>query len=584
MDLPSEFEALKTIVGAPGETIKPGHDSDLASFEGRAIADLAAIGDRHTLSGRLEILGTLGEGGMGVVRLGRQLALHREVAVKELLEARRGSDSSVLKLLQEAWLAGSLEHPNVVPVYDIEVEEDGEPRIVMKRIQGSPWGDLMADGEAVAERFGEHDLLEWNLMVWLQVANAVRYAHDRGIVHLDLKPDNVMLGAFGEVYLVDWGLAMSLEPGGDGRFPLASAVNEVIGTPSYLAPEMLSRDGSKLCRQTDVYLMGSVLFEILSGSPPHQGDSLIAIFYQAATTTPELPDAVPEELRAICRRAMAMDPADRYESVDAFRAAVRLYLQSRGSRALSDEARKQMEVLHSATGKPLSAEPEEAQAQRDEVHRAFNEARFGFRQALAAWPDNRDATDGLRETLLTMVELLLGAGDAPAAASMLSQAEDPPAELRGRVEEARRRHAAEAARIKELERLGDDMDLAIGRRTRLFVLGLLGTLFACYPLYAWIFPGSPESYQRQFTIPAFYLGLALVLGYFGRESLGRTLVNRRLFSTLVTLLLAQMLLVGIAWWHELGSAAVAALMFFLWTLVSSFIAQLIEHADAGLDR
>jgi serine/threonine-protein kinase len=573
VDRPANWDRIadlaKTLGLAPHETIHPTKRSGVLSVEGRAIADLAALADADS-SVRLEVIGTLGEGGMGIVRLGKQVALDREVAIKELTAKRRGDERSVLKLLQEAWVAGSLEHPNIVPIYDIEVRS-GEPRIVMKRIEGAPWNELINDPDAVAERFGESDLLEWNLHVLMQVANALRYAHYRRIVHLDLKPANVMLGKFGEVYLVDWGLGMSLGDGSDGRFPLASDTSEIIGTPAYLAPEMLTGDGSGLSERTDVYLLGSVLCEVLTGKPPHRGSSLMAILYQAATAGPDLPESVPQEIRDVCTRAMALRPEDRFESADAFRSAVREFVQHRGSVRLCEEAARQLVALRAVIDGPDCG----SQAHWDEVHRTFTEARFGFRQALGSWPDNPIARDGLRRSVLAMGEHVLAYGSASTAATLLSELDEIPDDLRRRIDEGLHDEAGEAARIRKLELIGDDMDLNIGRSTRLLVLGILGILFVLYPLVASVWRVEPGLWDL-FGGPALFLGVTAGLGWFARETLSKTLVNRRLYSVIVTMFVAQIVLSAVTLGQGIPVAAYAALLLFMWTLVATFATLLVE--------
>ncbi|MCP4872338.1 MAG: serine/threonine protein kinase [Proteobacteria bacterium] len=569
---PDNWDRVESFVAtiaeaSPDATILPETQTGMATADGRALTELAALGQEASLSARLEVLGTLGEGGMGIVRLGRQVALHREVAIKELIDARRGKARSVLKLMQEAWTAGSLEHPNIVPIYDIEVQADGDPRIVMKRIQGKAWSDLIDEADAVAETFGETDLLKWNLDVLMQVANAVRYAHDRGIVHLDLKPSNVMLGSFGEVYLVDWGLGMSLDADAGGRLQRTVDVDDIIGTPSYLAPEMIARDGSKLSEQTDVFLLGAVLHRILTGKPPHQGDSLLAIFFQAATSSPTLPEEVPAELRAIGDKAMAMEPSDRHASADEFRLAIRDFLEHRGSIALSDGAAVPLADLRDAVGD---------EDRRDEIHRAFNEARFGFRQALAAWSGNEDAVAGLRASTIAMIEHELAVGAAPAAATLLAELHDAPADLRARVDAELARFASEGERIKKLEALGEDMDLSIGRRTRLFVLSMLGLLFIAWPIYS-ASCGGPPTYEDQFTGPILFLVTALALGWGTRESMSRTLVNQRLFAVIIVLLVAQVALTGLCWYHGLNQLAFGSMLFFLWSVCAVFATLLIER-------
>ena len=211
-----------TVVQDPGSTVnpprEPSNDASRAALEAfEELGELLRTKAQHGLV----TAHTLGEGGMGVVRLARQVALDRPVAVKTLKDAVRSRDMS-LELLREAWITGSLEHPNVVPVYDLAMDPEGGPAIVLKRIEGVVWRDLLQDPEAVRQRFGAGDLLDWNLRTLISVCNAVAFAHERGIVHRDLKPENVMLGRFGEVYVLDWGIAVTTRAD-NPRLPHASA-------------------------------------------------------------------------------------------------------------------------------------------------------------------------------------------------------------------------------------------------------------------------------------------------------------------------------------------------------------------------
>ncbi|MCB9676054.1 MAG: protein kinase [Alphaproteobacteria bacterium] len=223
---------------------------------------------------------TIGTGGMGVVRTAEQVRLHRTVAVKSL-RTDIDDPEATRKLLAEAWMTGALEHPNIVPVYDIAVDDAHRPHIVMKRITGIEWESVMDDGPAIAERFGTHDLLAWNLGILMAVCNALHYAHDRGIVHRDVKPQNVMVGEFGEVYLVDWGIAVPLKD--DGRIPAVGG-GRIAGTPRYMAPEMVRAEPVTVA--TDIYLLGGVLHRILTGVPPHRGWSIREILDGIASSCP----------------------------------------------------------------------------------------------------------------------------------------------------------------------------------------------------------------------------------------------------------------------------------------------------------
>ncbi len=220
-----------TLERNPRTTIEPRRKRELDTLVSDAIEALS----RRSVHERYTEVDVLGEGGMGIVRLGTQRSLERAVALKSLKDGLE-TPNARLKLLREAWITGKLEHPNIVPVHDLGIDERGEPRIVLKRIEGASWDTLAKDAAEVKRLFDASDLVEWNLRVLLEVARALHFAHVRGIVHRDLKPENVMIGSFGEVYVVDWGLAVALEDDGSGRFPLALDATELAGTPSYMAP------------------------------------------------------------------------------------------------------------------------------------------------------------------------------------------------------------------------------------------------------------------------------------------------------------------------------------------------------------
>jgi serine/threonine protein kinase len=261
-----EMNEEVTLVRAPLSTIEPPRpDTDAARKEGSLL-------DAAPRSSRVRLESLLGEGGMGVVYLAEQESLGRKVAVKKV-RAESRSPTSVTRLLQEAWVIGQLEHPNIIPVYDISASDSGEPLIVLKRIDGVEWGQLMDDAATVQKRFRAPDLLEWNLDVMARVCDAVHFAHARGFIHRDLKPENVLIGELGEVYVADWGIAVTTRDD-QHIVPHARDAKEIAGTPAYMAPEMLGGDVSRIGEKTDVYLLGGILHEILSGHPPHRGKDL----------------------------------------------------------------------------------------------------------------------------------------------------------------------------------------------------------------------------------------------------------------------------------------------------------------------
>jgi serine/threonine-protein kinase len=509
----------------------------------------------------------IAEGGMGVIHEAEQVALGRTVAVKTLKPGRK-DPSAALELLREAWVTGKVEHPNVVPVHYLGLDDQGNPLIVLKRIEGVEWHQLIEDAEQVRERFGATDLLAWNLGVLMQVLNALRFAHSRGIVHRDLKPSNVMIGEFGEVYLLDWGIAVSLRDDGSGRLPLAADQDEMAGTPCYMAPEMLGRkDCPPLSERTDVYLAGAVLFDIVAGRPPHEGETAVAVVTSVLTSTPELPAEAPGELARICARAMQRAPEDRYESVEALRLDLQAYLEHRGSARLADLAGERLDQLLATLASPA--------CEREQVYRLFGACRFGFHEALVAWRGNEEARRGLLRATCAVAEYEL-ADDPRAAVALLTELEEPPAEL---LAKARAAAAAAADRYQQLEALRADHDDRTGTRTRTFLTIVLGVMFTIFPLIAAVQPEwiAMRHHGHLLGWSVGFLVVVTLLGLWARESMSKTVVNRRTWATAMFLFVGQAAMVLGTWRLGLTVVQTEVLMMYLWIAISGMVA-------IGIDR
>jgi serine/threonine-protein kinase len=515
---------------SPSQTVVPPHSRPDASGI-RALGALTSVASERgaPITAAIELGETIGEGGMGVVRLGTQIALGRSVAVKTLKKGI-SSEAATLKVLREAWITGSLEHPNVVPIYDVGIDAEGRPLIVLKKIEGTEWSQLMDDSAAVAGAFGVHDLLEWNLGILLAVCNAARFAHSRGILHRDLKPDNVMIGEFGEVYLVDWGIAVSLVDDGSGRLPLAKDATELAGTPHYMAPEMLGGSGARLSERSDVYLLGAILYEVVTGKPPHQGDNLMAVVASVATSVPNLPFGLPEELGAIVRRAMHRDPDARFESVDAFRLALLSFLEHRGSMTLTREADDRRAHL---LGYIAAAEVGDETA-RDRIYNLFSECRFGYRGALDGWRDNVAAREGLRISTEAMIGYELAHDDPRAASILAAQLDLVAPEIKARIDEASQRKAERQSELQSLADQGRKEDREIGRRTRVFLTVTLGAVCVLLPVFVSLFMGAgARSWGWAVATPTITLLVLFGIGRWARESFSKTDFNRRVGGVVV---------------------------------------------------
>jgi serine/threonine protein kinase len=263
---------------------------------------------------RYEILERLGEGGMGVVYLARDRELGREVALK-VLRAPDPSASERDRILREARILASLEHPGIAPVHDVGLLPDGRVFYVMKRIRGERLDSFARTPRSRAEL----------LRVFRQVCDAVAFAHAAGVIHRDLKPQNVMLGAFGEVLVLDWGVAKLRGQVGESTAATTERSGEdadtapgaAVGTPGYMAPEQLAGGSSAIDERADVFGLGGILCFLLTGDHPPAG---------LPSGTRWL--AVPAPLRAICERARAAAPDMRYCSVSDLAADVANYLDA----------------------------------------------------------------------------------------------------------------------------------------------------------------------------------------------------------------------------------------------------------------
>jgi hypothetical protein len=290
-----------------------------------------AVGQRYGLGG------ALGAGAMGEVHVADDRLIHREVAVKRMISAQH--PELVQRFLREARIQGRLEHPAIVPVHDLGVDEEGRPYFVMKRLAGVTLREVL-DGAAGAPRLARRRLLE----VFVSVCRAIEFAHQRGVVHRDLKPSNLMVGEHGEVYVLDWGIARALaevdpawrEVGSLDGVTTAGAtlVGTVMGTPGYMAPEQAR--GEPVDGRADVYALGAILFELLVGAPlaPRGVMDPVDVERRPAVRAPS--GDVPPELDAACARALARDPAQRWPTARALADAVQGYLD--GDRDL--EARR----------------------------------------------------------------------------------------------------------------------------------------------------------------------------------------------------------------------------------------------------
>jgi serine/threonine-protein kinase len=335
-----------------------------AAMTGPFVGPAFAEGPPPARAGRCELLGEIARGGMGAVFEARDPDLDRRLAVKVLLEQHRDHADLVRRFLAEARVCARLQHPGVVPVHEVGRLPDGRPFFTMKLIQGRTLADLLG------ERASPADNLPRFLHVFEQLCQTVAYAHSRGVLHRDLKPSNVMVGAFGEVQVMDWGLAKVLasggckppddsaghctpHPGADAPGSPAAACDDaalsragaMLGTPAYMAPEQAAGATDVIDRRADVFGLGAVLCEVLTGEPPYRGRGGMELL-QAASA--DLTDAFARldgcgadpELVRLAKDCLAADPAARPADAGAVAARVTAYLAGVQARLKAAELEK----------------------------------------------------------------------------------------------------------------------------------------------------------------------------------------------------------------------------------------------------
>ncbi len=395
-----------------------------------------------------QIVDKLGEGAMGIVFSARQTAVNRIVALKTAKPNFQANEESRRRFLYEAHITADLDHSNIVPIHELGASEDGKLFYSMKLVQGTEWSRVM-----------RKKTREQNLEIFMKVTDAMAFAHSKGVIHRDLKPENTMLGRFGEVFVTDWGTAINLDkdttllakPAAKGdrfltvedgsnfvrgdslvlhdgieafdRIQIVSideanknriylrkklthdyepstslrvmkAMN-LAGTPCYMAPEMAGHQLPKIGKTSDIYILGAILYDLVTGRPPHTGNSVTQCLRAALKN--EAVDAAQDHedaLMVIALKAMATNPHERYQTVEELQDAVREYRRHAESIALSERSDELLE---------------KAIEQKD--YQSFSRTLFGYRDAIELWPENKSAISGLRRARLALGEVAYKNGD-----------------------------------------------------------------------------------------------------------------------------------------------------------------------------
>lgn len=310
---------------------------------------IGASAGKHRPSGvvpvkRFDDRGEIARGGMSTVRRVFDNLVLREVAMK-VLEPTRDFDR-LARFVEEAQITGQLDHPNIVPIHDIEMDEQGLPtRFTMKLVRGETLCEVLS---AMNVRVLSGESLEQLLQAFLRICDAVSFAHSRGVIHRDLKPSNIMIGSHGQVYVMDWGVALLREMARSGERAsnircatdtMPEALGSLTGTPAYMAPEQARGDISQIDERTDVYGLGGILYYLLTQHAPHDADSVegsLRLAKEGAVRPPSQlvqgPDRarLPPLLCRIAMRALADNRSERHQSVFELKRDVEAFLRGGG--------------------------------------------------------------------------------------------------------------------------------------------------------------------------------------------------------------------------------------------------------------
>ena len=439
----------------------------------------------------------LGKGGMGIVLCGQQSLPDREVAIKKVLKP---SNTYQRMLLQEAQITGQLEHPNIVPIHQIKRDDNGDILIIMKKVHGKTLMEMLPSLHEVKP----YQLPVDQLQQLMLICHALEYAHSKEIVHRDIKLENIMVGDFNEVFLMDWGLGMHL-------INQIGANPGIVGTPSYLAPEMLSGNPEDIDIRTDVYLMGATIHHLLMGTPRHDGTKVRETLEQAYASNPiDYPEYIPSIFGNILNKACTQQKSQRYQSVTDLRLALEEALEHWEAIQLTQRAELALDRFKTQ----LSQQPEDSSI----LFRTFLRIRTLLESAVEMWNGNELAKTRLEELLYLMIDYHISRLEVSSAESLLADIQSPTPELVKRLTLAQTEYQ-KLSSAHELAQEYDPLQSKSGRKTLIVSLAASSVSLVSFA-FAYSLFVSQEVTTLRLMFTGSVVSIACIIGIFvGRKTL-----------------------------------------------------------------
>ena len=455
----------------------------------------------------------LGKGGMGIVKLAKQFFPNRSVALKASNHPRSNH-----MLLQEANILGSLEHPNIVPIHQI-ISKKGQPEVVMKYVQGKTLSELVKHRPKEGKDLQNY--LEETSRILLLICHALEYAHSKKIVHRDIKCDNIMVGEYNEVFLMDWGLAFNYQTGEGSQ-------TGVVGTPCYIAPEMLSGKPGDIDERTDVYLLGATLHHVLTGVWRHNSNTVAEALQMSVKSAPyDYDGEIPKVLGNIANKACARKKEERYQHIKEFRESLERALKHWQAIQICVKAGAQQKLLlEKVNNTTINSDEEQS------IYRLFSRIHSAYDSALELWDNCEEAILGLDSLLLVMIEHYLHTNDPKRANALYSDLSQSNLALEKRIQDALD-YQLEFDKAHKIAEQYDPSRSKHGRKTLILSLAISALLLLAFAIAYSMFVDTEVTTMRLLFTISVVMVSAMGGAWVGRKTLFSNQLGQQMAKAMI---------------------------------------------------